>query len=95
MSKLLTDIVYLIPQVSSEAMANIRTVAGLSKEKQFVALYEQQLDAPYKAAKKKANIYAICFAFAQCVIFMAYAASFRYGGYLVNFEGLHYVVVFQ
>lgn len=82
-------------QVSSEAMANIRTVAGLSKEKQFVALYEQQLDAPYKAAKKKANIYAICFAFAQCIIFMAYAASFRYGGYLVNFEGLHYVVVFR
>ncbi|MCJ8732731.1 hypothetical protein PDJAM_G00214820 [Pangasius djambal] len=82
-------------QVSSEAMGNIRTVAGLAKEKQFVALYEQQLDAPYKAAKKKANIYAICFAFAQCVIFMAYAASFRYGGYLVNFEGLHYVVVFR
>ncbi|KAB5577252.1 hypothetical protein PHYPO_G00207770 [Pangasianodon hypophthalmus] len=82
-------------QVSSEAMANIRTVAGLAKEKQFVALYEQQLDAPYKAAKKKANVYAICFAFAQCVIFMAYAASFRYGGYLVNFEGLHYVVVFR
>uniref|UniRef100_A0A8B9M3K5 ATP-binding cassette, sub-family B (MDR/TAP), member 11a n=1 Tax=Astyanax mexicanus TaxID=7994 RepID=A0A8B9M3K5_ASTMX len=82
-------------QVSSEAMANIRTVAGLAKEKQFVDLYEQQLEAPYRAAKKKANIYAICFAFAQCVIFMAYAASFRYGGYLVNYEGLHYVVVFR
>ncbi|XP_053483257.1 bile salt export pump-like isoform X3 [Ictalurus furcatus] len=101
-SKMLTECAYkdkiameVAGQVSSEAMANIRTVAGLSKEKQFVALYEQQLDAPYKAAKKKANIYAICFAFAQCVIFMAYAASFRYGGCLVNFEGLHYVVVFQ
>uniref|UniRef100_W5KF00 ATP-binding cassette, sub-family B (MDR/TAP), member 11a n=1 Tax=Astyanax mexicanus TaxID=7994 RepID=W5KF00_ASTMX len=82
-------------QVSSEAMANIRTVAGLAKEKQFVDLYEQQLEAPYRAAKKKANIYAICFAFAQCVIFMAYAASFRYGGYLVTYEGLHYVVVFR
>ncbi|XP_072541157.1 bile salt export pump [Salminus brasiliensis] len=82
-------------QVSSEAMANIRTVAGLAKEKQFVALYEQQLEAPYKAAKKKANVYAVCFAFAQCVILMAYAASFRYGGYLVNYEGLHYVVVFR
>lgn len=85
----------MILQVSSEAMANIRTIAGLAKEKQFVALYEQQLEAPYKMAKKKANIYAICFAFAQCVIFMAYAASFRYGGYLVNFEGLYYVVVFR
>ncbi|KAM9487233.1 bile salt export pump-like [Clarias gariepinus] len=82
-------------QVANEAMVNIRTIAGLAKEKKFLALYEQQLYAPYKTAKKKANIYAICFAFAQCVIFMAYAASFRYGGYLVNFEGLHYVVVFR
>ncbi|KAG7330976.1 hypothetical protein KOW79_004945 [Hemibagrus wyckioides] len=82
-------------QVSSEAMANIRTVAGLAKEKQFVYLYEQQLESPYISAKKKANVYAICFAFSQCVIFMAYAASFRYGGYLVSSEGLHYVVVFR
>ncbi|KAM9486776.1 bile salt export pump-like isoform 1-T2 [Clarias gariepinus] len=93
-TRLATD-ASMVQGVSSEAMANIRTVAGLAKEKQFVALYEQQLDAPYKAAKKKANIYAICFAFAQCVIFMANAASFRYGGYLVSFEGLHYVVVFR
>uniref|UniRef100_A0AAR2IVK1 ATP-binding cassette, sub-family B (MDR/TAP), member 11a n=1 Tax=Pygocentrus nattereri TaxID=42514 RepID=A0AAR2IVK1_PYGNA len=82
-------------QVSSEAMANIRTIAGLAKEKHFVDLYEQQLEPPYKAAKKKAYVYAICFAFARCVTFMAYAASFRYGGYLVNYEGLHYVVVFR
>ncbi|KAG7464135.1 hypothetical protein MATL_G00183990 [Megalops atlanticus] len=82
-------------QVSSEAMANIRTIAGLAKERKFVDLYEQQLEAPYRAAKKKANVYGICFAFAQCVIFMAYAASFRYGGYLVNYEGLHYMVVFR
>ncbi|KAJ8255333.1 hypothetical protein GJAV_G00203680 [Gymnothorax javanicus] len=82
-------------KVSSEALANIRTVAGLAKEKKFVDLYEQRLEAPYQAAKKKANIYAICFAFAQCVIFMAYAGSFRYGGYLVSNEGLHYMFVFR
>ncbi|KAJ8352305.1 hypothetical protein SKAU_G00237810 [Synaphobranchus kaupii] len=82
-------------QVSSEALANIRTIAGLAKEKEFVHIYEQQLEAPYRAAKKKANVYAICFAFAQCVIFMAYAGSFRYGGYLVATEGLHYMVVFR
>uniref|UniRef100_A0A4W5JSU0 ATP-binding cassette, sub-family B (MDR/TAP), member 11a n=1 Tax=Hucho hucho TaxID=62062 RepID=A0A4W5JSU0_9TELE len=82
-------------QVSSEALANIRTIAGLCKERTFVDTYEQQLEAPYKSAKKKANIYGICFAFAQCVIFMAYAASFRYGGYLVSSERLHYLVVFR
>lgn len=82
-------------QVSSEAMSNIRTIAGLAKEKHFVAQFEKQLQAPYKAAKKKAYVYGICFAFARCVIFMAYAASFRYGGYLVSHEGLQYMMVFR
>uniref|UniRef100_A0A8C2ENE1 ATP-binding cassette, sub-family B (MDR/TAP), member 11a n=1 Tax=Cyprinus carpio TaxID=7962 RepID=A0A8C2ENE1_CYPCA len=75
-------------QVSSEALSNIRTIAGLAKEKHFVSQYEEKLQAPYKRAKQKAHVYGICFAFAQCVIFMAFAASFRYGGYLVSNEGV-------
>ncbi|RXM29043.1 Bile salt export pump [Acipenser ruthenus] len=82
-------------QVSSEALGNIRTIAGLAKENMFVKLYELQLEEPYRAAKKKAVVYGVCFAFAQCVIFMAYAASFRFGGYLVNNDGIHYIVVFR
>ncbi|KAM7407487.1 hypothetical protein PAMA_003286 [Pampus argenteus] len=82
-------------RVSSEALANIRTIAGLAKESSFVDSYEQKLELPYKSAKKKANIYGLCFGFAQCVIFMAYAASFRYGGYLVSSEGLQYMLVFR
>uniref|UniRef100_A0A3Q3AU90 ATP-binding cassette, sub-family B (MDR/TAP), member 11a n=1 Tax=Kryptolebias marmoratus TaxID=37003 RepID=A0A3Q3AU90_KRYMA len=82
-------------RVSSEALANIRTIAGLAKESSFVESYEQQLELPYKSAKKRANVYGACFGFAQCVIFMAYAASFRYGGYLVRAEGLQYMLVFR
>ncbi|XP_061547459.1 bile salt export pump [Phycodurus eques] len=82
-------------QVSSEALANIRTIAGLTKESTFVESYEEKLECPYKSAKKRANIYALFFGLSQCVIFMAYAASFRYGGYLVNSEGLPYVIVFR
>uniref|UniRef100_A0A8C2HHN7 ATP-binding cassette, sub-family B (MDR/TAP), member 11a n=1 Tax=Cyprinus carpio TaxID=7962 RepID=A0A8C2HHN7_CYPCA len=82
-------------QVSSEALSNIRTIAGLAKEKHFVSQYEEKLQAPYKRAKQKAHVYGICFAFAQCVIFMAFAASFRYGGYLVSNEGLPYMMVFR
>ncbi|KAF1382523.1 hypothetical protein PFLUV_G00144660 [Perca fluviatilis] len=81
--------------VSSEALANIRTIAGLAKESSFVESYEQKLELPYKSAKKKAIIYGLCFGFSQCVIFMAYAASFRYGGYLVISEGLQYMFVFR
>ncbi|CAL8368689.1 unnamed protein product [Arctogadus glacialis] len=82
-------------QVSGEALSHIRTIAGLSQESSFVASYEQQLEAPYHSALRKANVYGVCFGFAQCVIFMAYAASFRYGGYLVTAEGLHYIMVFR
>lgn len=82
-------------QISSEAFSNIRTIAGLAKERSFVESYEQKLEFPYKSAKKRANIYGICFGFAQCVIFMAYAASFTYGGHLVSNEGLPYMFVFR
>ncbi|XP_037542359.1 bile salt export pump [Nematolebias whitei] len=82
-------------RVSSEALTNIRTIAGLAKESSFVETYEQKLELPYRSAKKRANIYGVCFGFAQCVIFMAYAASFRYGGYLVRAEGLQYMLVFR
>ncbi|KAM4557786.1 bile salt export pump [Odontesthes bonariensis] len=82
-------------RISGEALSNIRTIAGLAKEQSFVETYEQKLELPYKAAKMRANIYGLCFGFAQCVIFMAYAASFRYGGYLVRAEGLQYMFVFR
>lgn len=58
-------------------------------------MYEEQLVMPYKAAVKKSHVYGACFGFAQCVLFMAYAASFRFGGFLVNTEGIHYSLVFR
>uniref|UniRef100_A0A7N8XWG9 ATP-binding cassette, sub-family B (MDR/TAP), member 11a n=1 Tax=Mastacembelus armatus TaxID=205130 RepID=A0A7N8XWG9_9TELE len=82
-------------QTSNEALSNIRTIAGLAKEKIFVESYEQKLELPYKCAKKKANIYGLCFCFSNCVFIMAYAASYRYGGHLVSSEGLHYMIVFR
>ncbi|XP_007888070.1 bile salt export pump isoform X2 [Callorhinchus milii] len=82
-------------QISSEALTNIRTIAGLAKEKMFVELYNAQLEKPYRAAIKKANVYGVCFGFAQCVIFLANAASYRFGGYLVVAENLHFMMVFR
>uniref|UniRef100_UPI003AADBE9F bile salt export pump isoform X2 n=1 Tax=Centroberyx gerrardi TaxID=166262 RepID=UPI003AADBE9F len=82
-------------RISGEALNNIRTIAGLGKEKRFVEMYEAQLDAPYRAAKQKANVYGACYGFAQCIIFMANSASYRFGGYLVRQEGLHFSLVFR
>ncbi|XP_066503109.1 bile salt export pump-like [Hoplias malabaricus] len=82
-------------QISGEALNNIRTIAGLGKERRFVEMYEAQLEAPYRAALKKANVYGACYGFAQCVVFMANSASYRFGGYLVSHEGLHFSLVFR
>ncbi|MBN3287086.1 ABCBB protein, partial [Polyodon spathula] len=82
-------------QISGEALCNIRTIAGLGKERTFVETYEAQLEAPYKSALKKAHVYGVCFGFAQCIVFMTNSASYRYGGYLVKEEGLHFSFVFR
>ncbi|XP_023185259.1 bile salt export pump-like isoform X2 [Xiphophorus maculatus] len=82
-------------QISGEALNNIRTIAGLGKEQSFVETYEAHLTAPYQAALKKANVYGACYGFAQCVVFLTNAASFRFGGYLVEQEGLHFSLVFR
>uniref|UniRef100_A0A4W5MMT0 Bile salt export pump n=1 Tax=Hucho hucho TaxID=62062 RepID=A0A4W5MMT0_9TELE len=82
-------------RISGEALNNIRTIAGLGKEQSFVEMYEVHLEAPYQAAKQKANVYGACYGFAQCVIFMANSASYRFGGYLVRQEGLHFSLVFR
>uniref|UniRef100_A0A8C0G1Z5 Bile salt export pump n=1 Tax=Chelonoidis abingdonii TaxID=106734 RepID=A0A8C0G1Z5_CHEAB len=80
-------------QISSEALSNIRTVAGIGKERKFIEAYEEQLEIPYRAAISKANVYGICFGFAQCIVFIANSVSYRYGGFLVENEGLHYSYV--
>ncbi|XP_013816118.1 bile salt export pump isoform X2 [Apteryx mantelli] len=82
-------------RISSEALTNIRTVAGIGKEKMFIDRYEKHLEIPYKAAIKKANVYGICYGFAQSIVFIANSVSYRYGGFLVDTEGLHYSFVFR
>ncbi|NWI20704.1 ABCBB protein, partial [Crypturellus soui] len=82
-------------RISSEALANIRTVAGIGKEKMFIDSYEKHLEIPYRAAIKKANVYGLCYGFAQCIVFIANSVSYRYGGFLVDAEGLHYSFVFR
>ncbi|XP_075287295.1 bile salt export pump isoform X2 [Opisthocomus hoazin] len=82
-------------RISSEALSNIRTVAGIGKEKTFINNFEKHLDMPYRAAIKKAHVYGICFGFAQSIVFIANAVSYRYGGFLVDTEGLHYSFVFR
>uniref|UniRef100_A0A8V1A647 Bile salt export pump n=1 Tax=Gallus gallus TaxID=9031 RepID=A0A8V1A647_CHICK len=84
---------FFLLQISSEALSNIRTVAGIGKEKKFIDAFEKNLDMPYRAAIKKANVYGICFGFAQSIVFIANSVSYRYGGFLVQTEGVISAIV--
>ncbi|XP_004375601.1 bile salt export pump isoform X2 [Trichechus manatus latirostris] len=82
-------------QITNEALGNIRTIAGIGKERWFTEVYEAALEKPFKAAIQKANIYSFCFAFSQSITFIATSVSYRYGGYLIFYEGLHFSYVFR
>ncbi|XP_038607497.1 bile salt export pump [Tachyglossus aculeatus] len=82
-------------QITNEAISNIRTVAGMGKEIQFIEKYEKELEKPFRTALRKANIYGLCFGFAQSVAFIANSASYKYGGYLVLNEDLHFSYAFR
>ncbi|XP_032450324.1 bile salt export pump isoform X2 [Lynx canadensis] len=82
-------------QVTNEALSNIRTVAGIGKERQFIKAFEIELEKPFKTAFRKANVYGFCYGLSQCTVFVANSASYRYGGYLILNEGLHFSYVFR
>ncbi|CAN2389828.1 phosphatidylcholine-translocating ATPase activity [Pristimantis euphronides] len=71
-------------KIATEVVENIRTVVSLTREKTFENHYFESLQKPFKNAQRKAQIYGICFAFSQSFIFFAYAASYRFGAYLMN-----------
>lgn len=82
-------------QITSEALSNIRTVAGIGVEGRFIKAFEVELETSYKTAVRKANIYGLCFAFSQAIAFLANSAAYRYGGYLIAYEDLGFSNVFR
>jgi ATP-binding cassette subfamily B (MDR/TAP) protein 11 len=64
-------------------------------QEQFVEVFETELEKLFKIAIRKANVYGFCFGFSQSIVFIANAASYRYGGYLILYEGLHFSHVFR
>lgn len=71
-------------KVASECVQNIRTVQSLAREQLFTKLYMDYLVLPYKEAKKQCFTFSVTYALSQAVIYIMYAAAFRFGAYLVE-----------
>ncbi|KAM4705145.1 ATP-binding cassette sub-family B member 5-like [Rhinophrynus dorsalis] len=85
-------------KIATEAVDNIRIVVSLTSENTFEKMYTESLQKPYRNAKSRSQIYGICFAISQSFIFFTYAASYRFGAYLIkigrmNVEELYLVFV--
>ncbi|XP_059085284.1 ATP-dependent translocase ABCB1-like isoform X2 [Tigriopus californicus] len=82
-------------KLAIEAISNIRTVAGLGRERTFEELYLAALRQPHVDAKKRSHVRGLIFGFAQSVPFFAYSGCMFYGGWLVENQDLDYKNVFK
>jgi len=82
-------------KVAMEAIENIRTVAGLTKERKFCDLYAERLVGPYKSAVRKAHIFGASFAISQTILYIAFAIAFLYGSHLIRTEEMDFNRVFM
>ncbi|CAG7827122.1 unnamed protein product [Allacma fusca] len=82
-------------KIAVQAVSNIRTVASLCKERDFVKMYLEELRAPHKMILRRAHFRGFIFGFSQSIPLFAYAAVLYYGGYLVQNSGLDFTLVFK
>ncbi|KAJ3374413.1 Multidrug resistance protein 1, partial [Allomyces arbusculus] len=82
-------------QIASEAVANVRTIASLGLERHFIGEYYERLQAPYREARRDALLGALTFGASSAVMFIVYAVSFLYTGYLIAHEIYSFSDLFQ
>ncbi|KAJ3061841.1 ATP-binding cassette, sub-B (MDR TAP), member 4, partial [Quaeritorhiza haematococci] len=70
-------------QVATEAVANIRTVAVLGKEKEFKKRYEANIEAPHKVVLEGAFVSSVGFGFSQSLLYFAFGLALWYGARII------------
>nr|CAD7261440.1 unnamed protein product [Timema shepardi] len=82
-------------KLAVEAVGNIRTVAGLGREKAFHDDYRKELLPGLKLGLRNTHFRGIVFAIARSISFFAFAACMYYGGQLVKDGDMPYANVFK
>jgi ABC-type bacteriocin/lantibiotic exporter with double-glycine peptidase domain len=70
-------------QIVQQSVANVRTIASLTREETFIQLYRESTHYPHNIAIKGSIISALASGLSQAFLFLVYALSFWYGGQLV------------
>nr|AJM87336.1 P-glycoprotein [Cylicocyclus elongatus] len=70
-------------KIAMEAIENIRTVQALTLEHRLHHLFCQHLDGPHKTNKRRAIMQGGAYGFSSSIFFFLYAASFRFGLWLI------------
>ncbi|XP_067645696.1 multidrug resistance protein homolog 65 isoform X2 [Eurosta solidaginis] len=71
-------------RIATEAITNIRTIAGLRREAQTIDRYNLEIDKVKSMIKQKLKYRGLINASGQSFIFFAYAVALCYGGVLVS-----------
>jgi ATP-binding cassette subfamily B (MDR/TAP) protein 1 len=77
-------------KLAVEAVGNIRTVAGLGREKTFHQQYMSELLPAFNQSQVNTHLRAAVFGLARSIMFFAYATAMYYGGRLIVEEGVHF-----
>ncbi|XP_017468038.1 PREDICTED: multidrug resistance protein homolog 65 [Rhagoletis zephyria] len=71
-------------RIATEAITNIRTIAGLRREAQTIEIYNLEIDKVQALIRQKLKYRGLINASGQAFIFFAYAAALCYGGVIVS-----------
>ncbi|XP_049809970.1 ATP-dependent translocase ABCB1-like [Schistocerca nitens] len=82
-------------KVAVEAVGNIRTVAGLCRERQFHAQYLSELRPALHLAEHITHVRAAAFSLSWNIGTFTYAACMYYGAILVHADGVPYQDVYK
>jgi ABC-type multidrug transport system fused ATPase/permease subunit len=81
--------------ITSEAIANLRTVTYLAREKKFISIYEDNLKEPFTVGVKRAHLSGLGLGLSQFFIFVTYGGGFLFGAYQVSIYELDFQSMLQ